>query len=67
MNATESNVVNESELTRVVEWRRRELVRAGYGDSGARDVAEKVEIDLHRAIDLLKSGCPEETALRILL
>jgi hypothetical protein len=67
MNATESHVVYESELARVVDWRRRELVRAGYGDSGARDLAERVEIDLHRAIDLLKSGCPEETALRILL
>jgi hypothetical protein len=59
--------VFESELARVVGWRLGELMRAGYAEQGARDIAERVEIDLHRAIDLLRSGCPEETALRILL
>ena len=65
--ATETETANLSELDRVVDWRLRELRRAGYTDSGARSLAERVEIDLHRAIDLLKTGCPEETALRILL
>ena len=67
MTATETDVVHDSELARVVDWRLRALRRAGYGDEGARGIAERVEIDLHRAIDLLRSGCPEETALRILL
>jgi hypothetical protein len=67
MNATETEVVFESEHRRVVDWRLQELLRAGYGEGGARDIAEQVEIDLHRAVDLLKSGCPQETALRILL
>jgi hypothetical protein len=67
MNATETDTLYKSELDRVVDWRLRELRRAGYGDSGARELAEKVEIDLHRATDLLKTGCPEEIALRILL
>ena len=67
MPATETDVVPDSELARVVDWRLRALRRAGYGDEGAQGIAERVEIDLHRAIDLLRSGCPEETALRILL
>lgn len=67
MNATETEILFESELERVVGWRLQELLRAGYAEPGARDLAERVEIDLHRAVDLLKSGCPEATALRILL
>jgi hypothetical protein len=67
MSTTETEVAYESELARVVGWRLKELRRAGYGEAGARALAERVEIDLHRATDLLKSGCPEETALRILL
>jgi len=66
MSTTQTEVV-ESELARVVGWRLGKLQRAGYGEEGGRDIAERLEIDLHRAIDLLKSGCPEETALRILL
>jgi hypothetical protein len=56
-----------SELARVVDWRLRELTRAGYGEEGARSLADQVEIDLHRATDLLRDGCPEDVALRILL
>jgi hypothetical protein len=67
MNATESDVIIETELGRVVDWRLRELMRAGYPEASARQLAERVEIDLHRAADLLKTGCPPETALRILL
>jgi hypothetical protein len=67
MNATETDITIETELGRVVDWRLRELVRAGYQEPGARQLAERVEVDLHRAIDLLKTGCPPETALRILL
>jgi hypothetical protein len=67
MSTTEAEVLYDSELGRVIDWRRRELQRAGYDDQSAREIAEHVEIDLHRAIDLLKSGCPLETAVRILL
>ena len=67
MSATESEVLIETELGRVVDWRARELRRAGYEADAARRIAERLEVDLHRAIDLLKSGCPAETALRILL
>lgn len=67
MSPTETPVAQDSELARVVDWRYRELRRAGYGDEAARALAERVEVDLHRTIDLLRSGCPEDVALRILL
>ena len=31
MNATETDITIETELGRVVDWRLRELLRAGYG------------------------------------
>lgn len=67
MSTTEAEVVYDSELGRVIDWRAKELRRAGYDEDVARQIAERLEIDLHRAIDLLKSGCPQETAARILL
>ena len=67
MNATESELVMDTELGRVVEWRMGELQRAGYDERAARRLAERVDVDLHRAIDLLRTGSPAETAVRILL
>ncbi|MFN8186952.1 MAG: hypothetical protein U0R69_07730 [Gaiellales bacterium] len=67
MSTTEAEVLYDSELARVIDWRAKELRRAGYGEEVARQIAERLEIDLHRAIDLLKSGCPQDTAARILL
>jgi hypothetical protein len=67
MSAIESELVFENELGRVVEWRLRALKRAGYEERDARELAERVDVDLHRAIDLLRGGCPPETAARILL
>jgi hypothetical protein len=67
MSATESEVLIETELARVVDWRKRELERGGYDEHSALRIAERLDVDLHRAIDLLKSGCPLETAVRILL
>ena len=51
----------------VLGWRYEELVRAGYSERDAMIVADRVDIDLHRAIQLVESGCPAKTALRILL
>jgi hypothetical protein len=67
MSATESEILIETELSRVVDWRMRELERAGYDEPATAKLAERLDVDLHRAIDLLKGGCPPETALRILL
>jgi hypothetical protein len=67
MTAANVNVITESELDRIVRWRSEELERAGYSPEGAAALAARLDIDLHEAIDIAKSGCPAEIALRILL
>lgn len=57
----------ESELERVERWRAEALERAGYDAEGARQLAARLDIDLHDAIGLLERGCPAELAVQILL
>jgi hypothetical protein len=57
----------ETEEERVLRWRHEELRRAGYPDRLALKLALRRNVDLHRAVDLLRRGCPPETAARILL
>jgi hypothetical protein len=57
----------DAEAERVLLWREEELERVGYGREIARDLAERTYVDLHLAMDLLRRGCPADTALRILL
>jgi hypothetical protein len=56
----------ETERERVVSWRLEELERAGYHPQAAWELAERTDVDLHAASDLLRRGCPPDTALRIL-
>lgn len=65
MIAQTERPVTEDE--RVSRWRREQLVRAGYDEVDALLLAETGEVDLHLATELLRRGCPVETALRILL
>jgi hypothetical protein len=51
----------------VIAWRAEELLRAGYKNGSALELAVRSDVDLHYAAKLLRSGCPVETALRILL
>jgi hypothetical protein len=51
----------------VLGWRYEELVRAGYSEREAMLVADRVDVDLHTAVQLIESGCPSTTAVRILL
>jgi hypothetical protein len=67
MPAVELELQNETERDRVVRWRADELERAGYGTDAAREIADRLDIDLHHATDLLRDGCPADTAVRILL
>ncbi len=55
------------EPLRVLCWRLSELAGAGYSDTATAVLAARPDVDLHRATDLLLRGCPQETALRILL
>jgi hypothetical protein len=57
----------DTEAERVILWREEELERAGYGRDAARQLAESAYVDLHLATQLLRRGCPEPTAVEILL
>jgi hypothetical protein len=57
----------ETETERIERWRFEALVRAGYQPTAARRIAERQDIDLHVAVDLLEQGCSPELALSILL
>jgi hypothetical protein len=59
--------IQETEQERVERWRSEELERGGYDHESAVQLASRADVDLHRAIELIRSGCPPETALRILL
>jgi hypothetical protein len=48
-------------------WRVEALERAGYLASEAAELAVRADVDLHRAVDLVKRGCPSDLALKILL
>jgi len=66
MSAAEVEV-RESEVERIERWRTGELLRAGYDHGAASELAGRLDVDLHTAIDLLRQGCPADLALRILL
>ncbi len=57
----------QTEGERVAHWRLEQLVRAGYDEPAALLLADVRHVDLHLATDLLRRGCPTDTALRILL
>ncbi|MDX6504877.1 MAG: hypothetical protein QOE29_2002 [Gaiellaceae bacterium] len=57
----------ETETERIERWRREALERAGYAARAAAELALRSDIDLHAAIGLVESGCPPETAAKILL
>jgi len=67
MTAAQFELLDSSEAESVLRWRFQELVRAGYGAEEAVVVASHVDVDLHAATELVRRGCPVETALRILL
>lgn len=66
MNAAEIETPTETEADRVICWRASELIRAGYPDGVAIDLAERSDVDLHVALELVGRGCPHEVAARIL-
>ena len=67
MSATELHERIETEAERVERWRAEELERAGYDLSAAAILAASPGVDLHLAVDLLALGCPQDTAVQILL
>jgi hypothetical protein len=67
VSTTEVQELHETEAERVERWRAEELERAGYDLSAAAVLAASIGVDLHLAIDLLAKGCPQDTAMQILL
>jgi hypothetical protein len=67
MTAAETKLALDTELDRVQEWRAEELERAGYPVRDAARLAERHDVDLHLAIDLITQGCPVPVAVEILL
>jgi len=67
MTAAQFEKLDELEAENVLRWRFQELVRNGYDPGEAMILASHVEVDLHRATDLVALGCPTATAMRILL
>lgn len=57
----------ETELERVERWRTDELMRAGFDPASAFELAVRLDVDLHRATELVDRGCSPELALQILL
>jgi hypothetical protein len=64
---TAAEMLYENELSQVERWRIDELERAGYDPRAATTLAARPDVDLHRAVDLLRNGCSPELALQILL
>jgi hypothetical protein len=67
MSAANLQTRPDLELELVEQWRAHSLERAGYDAESAAVLAASHEIDLHRAVRLLESGCPVDLALQILL
>ena len=57
----------ETEQERVERWRVDELLRAGFDPAAAVELSIRLDIDLHRATELIDRGCSSELALQILL
>ena len=65
--ATADIVDEKTEEQRIEAWRAEQLERAGYDRGSALELARRGDVDLHRAVELVKRGCGPELALRILL
>jgi hypothetical protein len=58
---------HQTEHEKVVSWRLHVLTEAGYSGEPAERIAERVDVDLHRAVAMIKSGCSPRLAAEILL
>jgi hypothetical protein len=56
----------DQEQARVVAWRELVLIEAGYAARDAHELAERTDVDCHRAVELVQRGCPADVAVRIL-
>ena len=52
---------------RVLGWRIEQLIRVGFDSDAAFVLALDRSVDLHEATELVRRGCPPNTAFRILI
>jgi hypothetical protein len=55
------------DVEQVEAWRLDVLVKGGYPQWLAKRLARWLDIDLHRAVELVRRGCQPELAAKILL
>ena len=67
MTVTQFDTLEAAEAEAVLRWRLEVLTRAGFDPGKAMILASHVEVDLHAAADLVRRGCPPETAMQIVL
>ena len=67
MTTSQFEQLGKSEARQILSWRFEQLLHAGYPRADAQALADSIEVDLHLACRLARSGCPAATALRILL
>lgn len=63
----EDELQTGDEEERVIAWRFLRLLEGGYDLEEAQAIAVDKSIDLHKAVKLVKSGCPYELATGILV
>ncbi len=63
---TETPLWHENESAKVESWRLHILIEAGYTVPLAERIAGS-DVDLHEAVELLRSGCAPAVAAEILL
>jgi hypothetical protein len=67
MTTIETEALAAGEIALVRAWRLEALERGGYEQPLASELAERIDVDLHLAVDLLRRGCLPDLAARILL
>jgi hypothetical protein len=67
MTAAQFEQLDDTDAVGVLRWRIDVRLRAGFDFEQAATVAAHVDVDLHRAVELIDRGCPTETAIRILV
>lgn len=65
MEASQAAFSKEEES--LVSWRFHQLISAGSDEHYAQVIAERLDVSLHAAIELLERGCAPGTAAAILL
>ena len=65
VEAAEDNVPDPA--ARVLGWRIEQLIAVGFDSDAALVLALDRSVDLHEATELVRRGCPPQTAFRILI